>query len=128
MITDISNGVKISVKPEFKADFSKPHIDYYIFAYTIEIVNTNSFPVQLLSRKWIIFDSLTKDRVVEGAGVVGQQPILQPGESYSYTSTCDLSSEIGSMRGAYYFKNMRTDEYLEVTIPVFQLTVPSKLN
>lgn len=128
MITDISNGVKISVKPEFQSNFSKPHIDYYIFAYTIEIVNTNSFPIQLLSRKWIIFDSLTKDRIVEGDGVVGQQPILQPGESYSYTSSCDLSSELGSMRGSYYFKNMRTDEYLEVNIPVFQLTVPSKLN
>ncbi len=126
--TEISQGVKISVLPAYHERFSKPELNYYIFSYTVEITNMNDFPVQLLSRKWLIFDSLNDQRIVQGEGVIGKQPMLLPTESYTYTSSCDLVSEVGQMKGSYFFKNIDTDEIIEVKIPEFKLEVNYKLN
>ena len=128
MVTEISKGVKISVAPAYQEKFSKPGLDYYIFSYTVTFENLNAFPIQLISRKWEIFDSLGSDRIVEGEGVIGLQPKLSPGESHSYTSSCDLASEIGKMSGSYIFKNLDDDSMMEVDIPMFRLEVPLKLN
>ncbi len=127
-ITDISKGVRISVKPEYKKDFSRPNLDYYIFSYTIKLINENTFPVKLLSRKWVIFDSLADTRIVRGDGVVGQQPLLDPGDSHEYTSSCDIISELGTMHGYYTFKNMETGELMRVDIPKFKMEVEFKMN
>lgn len=83
---------------------------------------------ELISRDWYIFDSLNEVRVVSGPGVVGEQPILKPGETFTYTSGCDLRSEVGQMKGFYTFKNLIDGELFQVYVPDFSLTYPGKLN
>lgn len=73
------------------------------------MLNENNFPVQLISREWYIFDSLGEPRIVTGLGVIGEQPILKLNESYDYASGCDLTSEMGLMKGIYTFKNLSTN-------------------
>jgi len=128
MTTAINSGVKISVSTQFRPDLSQVYQSVYFFTYRIEIENTNSFPVQLISRFWRIFDSLEKLRNIEGDGVVGEQPILNPGDSYSYSSGCDLSSEIGNMSGHYIFKRLDNDQIINVEIPQFDLVYLGRNN
>ncbi len=128
MNTLITSGIQISVKTDFRYDLSEVVDSKYFFNYCIEIQNTNSFPVQLRSRDWYIFDSLNDARFVSGPGVVGEQPILKPGESFTYTSGCDLQAEIGLMKGFYTFQNMADGELFEVFVPTFRLEYPPKLN
>ncbi|RYY10133.1 MAG: Co2+/Mg2+ efflux protein ApaG, partial [Chitinophagaceae bacterium] len=101
MVTAISQGVKISVETVYQEQYSNPLNEHFMFAYSITIENMTVAPIQLLSRKWFIFDSVGTTRIVEGAGVVGLQPVIAPGESYNYVSGCNLKSGIGSMRGHY---------------------------
>lgn len=126
--TAITEGVKISVTTQFRPDFSRIHESLFYFHYKIEIENRNNFPVQLISRYWHIYDSLNPSRIVEGDGVVGNQPEFQPGEVYSYTSGCDLHSEMGYMEGFYKFRNLLTEEEFNVTVPRFDLIFPGRLN
>ena len=132
MKTAISEGVKISVTPIFRKDLSNVEDRRYLFNYHIEIVNTNPFPVQLKTRYWYIFDSLDYNREVSGPGVIGEQPILFPGEVFEYSSGCDLISEVGFMKGHYNF--VQLNEYnkpiknLRVNVPKFDLIAPFKLN
>ena len=128
MNTLITSGIQISVKTDFRYDLSEIVESKYFFNYRIEIQNTNSFPVQLRSRDWYIFDSLNDARFVSGPGVVGEQPILKPGERFAYTSGCDLHAEIGLMKGFYTFQNMTDGELFEVFVPTFRLEYPPKLN
>lgn len=128
MSTAITSGVQISVQTQFRPDLSDLSINQYFFNYRIEIVNHNSFAVQLITRDWFIFDSLSDASYVSGEGVVGEQPILKPGERYSYVSGCELNSEIGSMHGFYTFKNMLNGSVFQVDIPLFTLYYPGKLN
>lgn len=132
MKTTLTSGVKISVTPTYRPDLSNVEERRFIFNYRIEMVNTNPFPVQLKTRFWHIFDSLDYNREVSGAGVIGEQPILQPGEYYEYSSGCDLHSEYGFMKGHYNF--VQLDNYnkpiknLKVTVPKFELIVPYMMN
>ncbi len=128
MSTLITSGVQITVKSFFRADLSEVIESQYFFNYKVEIENTNSFDVQLMARDWYIFDSLNSSRYVNGAGVIGEQPILKPGEKYNYTSGCDLRSEIGLMKGFYTLKNLVDGELFEVFVPTFRLEYPPKLN
>lgn len=128
MNTLITSGVEISVQSNFRSDLSEIVNSQYFFNYTIEIRNTNSFPIQLKSRDWYIFDSLSEARYVSGPGVVGEQPVLKPGEHFTYTSGCDLQAEIGMMKGFYTFQNMHEGELFEVFVPTFRLEYPPKLN
>lgn len=128
MVTAISQGVKISIETVFQEQYSNAANEHFMFAYSITIENLTELPIQLLSRKWFIFDSKGETRIVEGEGVVGLQPIIAPNNSYSYVSGCNLTSEIGSMRGIYNMINQVTDELFEVEIPEFELIVPYKLN
>jgi ApaG protein len=128
MNTLITSGIQISVKTDFRYDLSAIVESKYFFNYTIEMQNTNSYSVQLRSRDWYIFDSLDDARFVSGPGVVGEEPILKPGESFAYTSGCDLHSEIGLMKGFYTFQNMVDGELFEVFVPTFRLEYPPKLN
>ena len=104
MNTLITSGVQISVKTNFRKDLSEVRESRYFFTYRVEIQNTNSHAVQLQSRDWYIFDSLGEARFVSGPGVVGEQPILKPGETFVYSSGCDLQAEIGMMKGFYTFR------------------------
>ena len=90
--------------------------------------NRNNFTVQLLSRDWYIFDSLNEPNFVSGNGVIGEQPILKPGQQFTYMSGCELFSEIGFMRGFYTFKNLLDNKLFQVYVPIFKLIHPPRLN
>ncbi|MDP5106646.1 MAG: Co2+/Mg2+ efflux protein ApaG [Polaribacter sp.] len=124
MIEQITKGIKVSVKTKYNGTSYRNNRLYHIFAYFITIENKSTDTVQLTSRFWKIFDSLNNIEVVEGEGVIGQTPILQPNDNYTYSSGCYLESSIGAMTGYYTFRNSKTLEKFKVIIPTFQLTTP----
>ncbi|MFT7344405.1 MAG: ApaG protein [Lentimonas sp.] len=128
MYTATTEGVKITVQTQFRPDLSQIDRSVYFFNYRVEIENNNTFSVQLIHRDWYIFDSLKESNFVSGEGVIGEQPILQPGEKFLYTSGAGLASEIGFMRGYYTFLNIGTETHFQVHVPTFQLISYPKLN
>lgn len=128
MVTAITEGVKISVETIYQDEHSNPANEHFMFAYRIEVENLSDHSVQLMRRKWFIFDSNGTTREVEGEGVVGLQPVIAPGESYSYVSGCNLKTDMGSMRGYYSMNNLVLESSFKVEIPEFQLMVPYRLN
>jgi ApaG protein len=128
MANKISEGVEISVETFYQPDYSNPVSGEYMFAYRITIENHNNFPVKLNRRHWHIFDSNGSYREVEGEGVVGVQPTLQPGERYQYVSGCNLRTEMGKMHGVYSMENLNNKKAFEVNIPVFEMIVPFKMS
>lgn len=128
MVTAITQGVKISVETIYQDEHSNPANEHFMFAYRIEIENLSDFAIQLMRRQWFIFDSNGSVREVEGEGVVGVQPIIEPGKSYAYVSGCNLKTDIGSMKGYYTMSRLVDDSPFTVDIPEFELIVPYKLN
>lgn len=121
MVTAITKGIQVSVETTYQPDFSNPQQHHYVFTYKIRIENKSNYTVQLLRRRWEIFDAAESRKIVEGDGVVGQQPILEPGESHTYVSGCNLKSGIGKMRGSFTFEKLQDGQLWEVVIPEFQL-------
>lgn len=119
--------IHVEAMPQFLADESDPETDRYVFAYTITVENTGEVPAQLMSRHWIITDADQRVQEVRGQGVVGEQPLLKPGERFQYTSGCALNTPFGSMRGSY---RMRADDGTEfdAPIPEFALAGPRTLH
>ena len=97
----ITNGVCVSVEAEYSPEHSSPERSHWFFLYTITIANESDQTVQLLSRHWIITDATGETEEVRGPGVVGEQPVLEPGDRFEYTSGCPLSTPFGSMEGTY---------------------------
>lgn len=128
MVAKTSEGVKISVETFFQPDYSNPQNSEYMFAYRITIENLNKFPVKLLRRHWHIFDSNGGYREVEGEGVVGLQPIINPNEHYQYISGCNLKTEMGKMYGTYQMENLSNKQLFDVNIPVFEMIASFKMN
>ena len=128
MSSIISSGIRVSVETSYQTDVSLPTEDQFVFAYRITIENKNDFPVQLLRRHWDIIDSYGLHREVDGDGVVGMQPIIQPGEQYSYVSACNLQTDIGMMMGYYQMQNNFTQQQFKCTIPAFIMEAPFRLN
>jgi len=128
MVSKISEGIEISVETFYQPDYSNPVSGEYMFAYRITIENHNNFPVKLHRRHWYIIDSNGNNREVEGEGVVGVQPTLQPTERHQYVSGCNLRSEMGKMHGTYLMENLFNKTSFEVNIPVFEMIVPFKMN
>ena len=128
MANKISEGMEVSVETFYQPDYSNPISGEYMFAYRITIENHNNFSVKLQRRHWHIFDSNGSYREVEGEGVVGVQPILQPGERYQYVSGCNLRTEMGKMYGSYTMENLNNKKTFEVNIPTFEMIVPFKMN
>lgn len=128
MVSKLSEGVEISVETFFQQDYSNAIKGDYMFAYRITIENHNDFPVRLIRRHWFIFDSNGENREVEGEGVIGVQPSLQPGERYQYVSGCSLRSEMGKMYGSYLMENLNNGKTFNVSIPAFEMTAPFKNN
>ncbi|QGW29297.1 Co2+/Mg2+ efflux protein ApaG [Phnomibacter ginsenosidimutans] len=124
----ITQGVEITVETYYQPDFSNPTHNEYMFAYRITLENHNPFPVQLLRRHWDIFDSNGEYREVDGDGVVGQQPVLNPGEVFRYVSGCNLQSDMGKMWGHYEMINLLSQQSFEVEIPAFDMLAPFKGN
>ena len=123
----ITRGIRIIVQPEFLPDRSDPGAGNFLFAYHITIRNEGDVPVKLLSRHWIITDGSGKQEEVRGPGVVGEQPHLQPGEGFRYTSACPLPTPVGSMEGSF---QMVTDagEAFDALIKPFTLAPPGTLH
>lgn len=128
MANKISEGVEISVDTFYQPDYSNPMSGEFMFAYRITIENHNNFPVKLHRRHWHIFDSNGSHREVEGEGVVGVQPTLNPGERYQYVSGCNLRTEMGKMYGTYSMENLNSKEIFSVNIPSFEMIVPFKMS
>jgi ApaG protein len=115
-----SQPINIQVDPRYLPDQSSPEDRVYTFAYTITVTNTGRVAAQLISRHWLINDAAGKTQEVKGLGVIGQQPLLRPGESFEYTSGCRLRTASGSMQGSY-FCVAEDGERFEVDIPPFVL-------
>ena len=127
----MSRSVKyhITVVPRstYVAEQSDPDRDQYVFAYTITITNTGTVPAQLVSRHWYITDAENRVQEVKGLGVIGQQPRLQPGESFEYTSGSSLATQVGTMRGTYQMVAEDGTRF-DADIPEFILSVPRVLH
>ena len=121
------NLIKVSVKTKYIDDQSRPKDGQFVYAYTISIENQGQKTAQLLSRHWRITDANDKQQEVQGMGVIGQQPKIKPGESYSYTSGVILKTETGMMTGTYAMRSDDGDEF-EAEIPAFALVKPSALH
>jgi ApaG protein len=128
MVTAITQGVKISVDTVYQEEYSNPEKEHFMFAYQITIENLSDYSIQLMRRQWFIFDSNGTQREVEGEGVVGLQPVIEPGDHYSYVSGCNLTTDIGAMSGSYLMYRLADETNFNVTIPEFQLIVPYRLN
>ena len=124
----ITHGIEISVKTHYYAPQSDPKNNQYFFVYEITIVNKSEYTVKLLKRHWNITDAFGEKREVDGEGVVGETPSLEPGESFSYNSGCDFTTEIGKMNGFYTMKKLVDQSEFKVLIPEFVMVIPSKLN
>jgi ApaG protein len=114
------HAFQVEVQPRFLPDQSAPAQGVWSFAYTITIRNTGEVPAQLISRHWIITNEIGEVEEIKGLGVVGQQPLLKPGESFEYTSGCRLRTASGSMQGSYFCVG-EDGERFEVEIPPFML-------
>ena len=128
MVQQIPEGVSITVEVFYQAAQSNPLSSEYLFAYQITIENLSEIPVKLLRRHWHIADSNGSFREVEGEGVVGQQPLIEPGGSYQYVSACNLRSDMGKMWGTYQMESAYNKRLFKVHIPEFQMIAPFKMN
>lgn len=120
-----TSGVTVTVTPRYLEDRSSPVERRWVFAYTVEIANGSSDPLQLRTRYWHITDGEGRVEEVRGPGVVGEEPMLAPGDSYTYTSACPLGTPSGIMRGAYGVERPDGSRF-EVTIPAFSLDAPAE--
>ncbi len=128
MSTSITAGVKVSVESIYQSEYSNPEMEHFMFAYRISIENMSDYAVQLLHRHWFIFDAKGDHKEVSGEGVVGEQPIIQPGAVHEYVSGCNLKSEFGYMVGSYEMIRLLDEELFTVDIPKFNLIADYKLN
>ena len=118
-----TEGVVVRVRPSYLAGQSDPAEGRWVWAYQIEIVNLSGGPVQLVARRWTITDALGRVEEVRGPGVVGEQPVIESGDSYAYASGCPLTTPSGSMVGAYFMQDAE-GRMFEAAIPAFSLDVP----
>ncbi|GAA4374944.1 Co2+/Mg2+ efflux protein ApaG [Hymenobacter koreensis] len=128
MNSTTTQGVTVSVSTSYLPDYSSPQQEHFVFAYKIDIRNHSEYTVKLLRRHWHIHDANGVVREVEGEGVVGQQPTLEPGDAHQYVSGCNLKTGIGKMRGTYLMERVVDGRTFEVNIPEFTLVVPFRLN
>jgi len=126
-MSDRKYDITVAVKTAYLPDQSDPARSTYVFAYTITITNTGEVAAQLISRHWIITDADRQVQEVKGLGVVGQQPLLQPGESFEYTSGTSLATAVGTMRGTYQMV-AGDGKAFDAEIPQFTLSMPRVLH
>ena len=123
MYAEITQSIKVTVKPVYLEDQSSPSENHYVWAYHIRIENESSRTVQLINRYWRITDAMGRVQEVRGAGVVGEQPVLRPGESFEYTSGTPLSTPTGFMVGAYEMETSDGERF-NAKVPLFSLDSP----
>ncbi len=120
-------NIVVSVTPQYLPDQSEPAEQQFVFAYTVRITNNGKQAAQVISRHWIITDGDQKTEEVRGLGVVGQQPLLSPGETFEYTSGCPLSTPVGTMQGSYHCVGENGIPF-DVEIAEFVLAMPRSLH
>lgn len=123
-----TNGITITVETQYLPQHSDPKEGKFIFGYHITIENGSDYTVQLLRRHWFIYDGNGTIREVEGEGVIGQQPILQPGDHHQYASYCDLKTDLGKMRGTFLMIRHDDETYFDVPVPEFRMCMPARMN
>ncbi|MFZ2906471.1 MAG: Co2+/Mg2+ efflux protein ApaG [Cyclobacteriaceae bacterium] len=128
MVTEITQGIRVSVETEYQPAYSSPGQFHFVFTYRITIENQSENTIQLMRRRWQIYDAGFLMREVEGEGVVGQQPVLEPGQSHHYVSGCNLKSGIGKMVGTYTMERVIDGSKVQVNIPEFTMIAPLRLN
>jgi len=122
-----TRGIRIQVQSFYDEERSSPAESYYFFAYRVRISNLGTVTAQLVSREWFITDANGETQRVQGPGVVGEQPVLAPGDSFEYTSFCPLTTPVGAMRGTYRMV-LESGESFEAEIAPFGLAVPHAVN
>jgi len=122
--TAVTRGVRVTIRSFYLADQSEPEEGRHVWAYRVRIANEGRETVQLLKRTWAITDAQGRTQHVHGDGVVGEQPVLDPGEVFEYTSGTPLSTPSGFMRGTYHMAVTTTGEAFDATIPAFSLDSP----
>lgn len=128
MVQQVTKGIKISVETTYEGSFYKNYKIQYAFGYTVTIENQSKDSVQLNARHWEIMDALNNIETVSGEGVIGKKPVLKPGELYTYSSGCLLTSPFGAMQGYYDMINFTTTKHFKVTIPAFKLSATFAIN
>lgn len=123
MYEAVTHGIRIKVEPQYVEEQSSPDDSYFFWAYTIEIANEGKSAVQLKTRHWRITDAHGKTEEVRGPGVVGKTPVLDPGESFTYTSGCPLGTASGIMVGSYQMQ-LQDGSLIDVAVPAFSLDSP----
>ena len=123
MYSAVTRDIRITVEPRFLDDQSAPDEGRWFWAYEVEIANLGREPVQLKTRHWRITDAVGRTQDVRGIGVVGEQPVIEPGAAFTYTSGCPLPTPSGIMAGSYRMEAPGGESF-EVTIPAFSLDVP----
>ena len=124
---NMKNNIEIELHTNYIKDQSAPALNRYVYAYTITIMNTGDIAAKLISRHWVITDGHGNTQEVRGEGVIGEQPHIEPGESYEYTSGTVMETPVGSMHGSYQMINDDSEEF-DATIPAFTLSTPHALH
>ena len=119
----ITKNIRVTVRSQYDPSRSRPNQSQWFFLYTVSISNEGRDTVQLVSRHWVIADGMGKVEEVQGPGVVGNQPVLAPGQSFEYTSGCPLTTPFGSMHGTYQMINQGKEQF-DIEIAPFTLTEP----
>lgn len=127
MYTKTTNNLKVSVAPQYLRDQSDPEDNHYVWAYTIFIENLSDSTVQLMNRRWEVTDAIGQTQIVEGVGVVGEQPVLKSGEGFQYTSGTVLPTPSGLMVGSYEMEDKSNQNRFWVDIPAFSLDSPFQI-
>jgi ApaG protein len=128
MFTKTTRQIKVTAMPQFLPEHSEPEDDHYVWAYTIQLENYGQEPVQLLNRHWKITDAQGITQEVRGPGVIGEQPVLKPGEAFRYTSGTSLATASGLMLGEYEMLSPASGEHFDVEVPAFSLDSPFQLS
>lgn len=128
MVTEITEGVKVSIETEYQPEYSDPSHGHYVFTYHVTIENNSNFTVKLLRRHWEVIDAGYPKREVEGEGVIGKQPTLEPQQHHQYVSGCNLKSGIGKMRGTFLMERVTDGKHFRAVIPEFTMVAPYRAN
>ena len=128
MFNILTKQVVVTVTTQYLPHLSTPGNNNYVFRYHIVVENKSDRAIKLLKRNWHIIDANGQVRIVEGEGVVGEMPVIQPGQQYAYHSICNFRSEIGLMHGHYLMSDLVNGELFKVFVPSFTMITPSKLN
>lgn len=130
MTSQTTQRITVSAESFYQEQYSQPEEDQYVHAYRIRISNNSATPIRLLSRSWEVIEGTGERRLIEGEGVVGQQPVISPGESYEYNSWVQFKTPIGAMQGSYvmYRETDGTENYFQVDVPKFLHLTPAVLN